>query len=166
VTAIVTALYTLLTVLLWRATKRQAELTRDIFEATHRPHLSIEPRLLHPAHPGFIRLEMNLRNHGSIPAQVTDWAASFQQDGTVLGKTDAVLGGLCVFPGDGQDAPFLRVDGTVAAAVWDTEVHLHAKVVYRGDSAAVYSTAIKARFKITGQGPIPFRLEDVEHEVK
>ena len=79
VTAIVTAVYAIFTIFLWGATRRQANLTREIFEATHRPHVSIEPRVLHPAHPGFIRLEMHLRNHGSVPAQITEWAASFRQ---------------------------------------------------------------------------------------
>ena len=165
VTAVVTAIYTIVTILLWVTTKRQADLTRTIFEATHRPHISIEPEIRYPAHPGFIRLELKLRNHGSVPAQVTAWAATFRrEDNTVLSQSEALSGGLCVFPSDAQDAPFLRIDGGAAEQVWDTPVYLHALVGYSGDAPTPsYSTAMQARFRITGAHE--FRIEEVQHQV-
>jgi hypothetical protein len=120
---------------------------------------------LYPANPGFIRLDMHLRNYGSVPAQVTEWQARFHHQGAdALSRADGLSGGLCVFPGGGQDAPYLRVDGKVAATVWDTAVHLYASVSYRCDGPTVYRTVLKARFKISGD--TKFRLEDVEQEVK
>jgi len=41
VTALVTTIYAIFTVLLWQATKRQATLTHRTFEASNRPYLSM-----------------------------------------------------------------------------------------------------------------------------
>jgi len=37
---VITAVYTILALGLWRQTKKQAEITRHIFEASHRPYVS------------------------------------------------------------------------------------------------------------------------------
>lgn len=42
VTAVVTGIYALFTILLWIATKRQADITRRMFEAGHRPYVAIQ----------------------------------------------------------------------------------------------------------------------------
>jgi len=36
---VITAVYTIFTIGLWRQTKKQAEITRHIFEASNRPYL-------------------------------------------------------------------------------------------------------------------------------
>jgi hypothetical protein len=39
--AMVTAIYAFFTILLWRVTKEQAAITRHIFEASHRPYVTV-----------------------------------------------------------------------------------------------------------------------------
>jgi len=77
--AIVTAVYAVFTILLWWATRRQAALTRQIFEATHRPELAIRPYLRFAANPGYLRLDFELTNHGPLTATVTNWNAAIRQ---------------------------------------------------------------------------------------
>jgi hypothetical protein len=107
-----------------------------------------------------------LTNHGAIPAQVTQWAASLKREQSVLAEAATLSGGLCVFPGAEGDAPHLRVDGQAATATWQANppVYLHAKVLYCGSDAVVYSTALRGRLKVTGQHQFDF--DEVEHEVR
>jgi hypothetical protein len=79
VMAIVTTVYALFTILLWLATKQQAEITRLTFEASHRPYVTMkaeEPgRQWMPVGQASGRLSFNVvfENHGSVPAAITAW---------------------------------------------------------------------------------------------
>jgi hypothetical protein len=166
VTAIVTAVYAFFTILLWWATRRQAALTRQIFEATHRPELAIRPYLRFETNPGFLRLDFKLTNHGSLTATVTDWKAAIRQGETLLAESAPFAARLCVFPHAEEDALPFEAKGQQARAVWDNNppVYLRAAVDYRGSNPrGNYSTRLRARLRITGQ--LEFRLEEVEHEV-
>src|SRR5713226_6257955 len=101
--AIVTAVYAVFTILLWWATRRQAALTRQIFEATHRPELAIRPYLRFPANQGFLRLDFELTNHGSLTATVTAWNATIRQGDTLLAASAPFAGQVCVFPHAKED---------------------------------------------------------------
>ncbi len=166
VTAIVTAVYAFFTILLWWATRRQAALTRQIFEATHRPELAIRPYLRFETNPGFLRMDFRLINHGSLAATVTDWKASIRQGETQLATSAPFRGLLCVFPHAEEDALPFEAKGQEARAAWDNNppVYLDAAVGYRGSSPrGNYSTRLRGRLRITGQ--LEFRLEEVEHKV-
>jgi len=165
-TAMVTAVYAFFTILLWMATRRQAALTRQIFEATHRPELAIRPYLAFAANPGFVRLDMELINHGSTAATVSGWQASIRQGAALIAKSGDFKGPLCVFPKGKQKCLPLEAKGQVAAGIWNgvPEVYLEATVDYRGSSPLVaYSTRLRGRLVIAGQEE--FRLEQEEHEV-
>jgi hypothetical protein len=53
-----------------------SDITRQTFEATHRLELAVRPYLRFPANEGFVRLDFDLVNHGSMTATVTGWKAS------------------------------------------------------------------------------------------
>ena len=164
--AIVTAVYAVFTILLWWATRRQAALTRQIFEATHRPELAIRPYLRFEANPGFLRLDFELTNHGSLTATVTDWKAVIRQDDTLLAVSPPFGGRVCVFPHAKENALPLEAKGQQAHAVWENvpPVYLEASVAYRGSNPlASYTTGLRARLRITGQ--LDFLLEEAEHEI-
>jgi len=79
VTAIVTAVYAVFTVLLWLATRRQAALTQRAVEATNRPYLSI--RIvgevdIAPTTNDVVGVQALIENVGTIPAEVTRWEVS------------------------------------------------------------------------------------------
>src|SRR6266446_1947190 len=75
VSVLVTTIYAIFTWRLWQETRRQAGLTgqqaaqtREMFEATHRPWISIEPFQQYAFADSSVRLAFRLRNHGSSPA--------------------------------------------------------------------------------------------------
>lgn len=71
-----TAVYTFFTIRLWRATKTQAEITRCIFEASHRPYLTVS--VLEPTDiggEGGLSFKIAFENRGSVPANLIVWEA-------------------------------------------------------------------------------------------
>src|SRR5207245_4549344 len=117
VMAIVPDVYAVFTILLWWETRRQAALTRQIFEATHRPELAIRPYLRLPADPGTVRLDFELTNYGSFTATVTAWSAVIRQGDTLLAESAPFASQLCVFPHAKQDALPFQAHGQQAHAV-------------------------------------------------
>ena len=76
VLAAVTTVYAFFTVLLWRATNRQANISRQIFEASHRPWLSLK---LGQGRPTPRRtMTVSITNEGSNPALITYWNMSLR----------------------------------------------------------------------------------------
>lgn len=70
VLAIVTTVYAFFTVLLWRATNRQAKISRQIFEASHRPWLTLSIRSVQ-----WLAFGVRLKNEGTVPACNARWTA-------------------------------------------------------------------------------------------
>jgi len=163
---VITTVYTAVTGALWRTTKRQATLTREIFEATHRPHISIRPHLLTAAHPGHVRIDFELKNHGSSPGIVTAWVARLATRHTEL-ATSGMSGTLCVFPGGTQNAPQLEVEGPPAGLLWQEQsiVTLDVRATYLGaDPKTSYRTRVVAHALVTAAHTLI--LKDVQHEVE
>ena len=74
VTAVVTAVYAFFTILLWRVTKEQSTITRRIFEASHRPYVTV--RAQEPPETrvqGRLLFNMVFENQGTVPADITVW---------------------------------------------------------------------------------------------
>jgi hypothetical protein len=72
--AIATAIYAFFTILLWFATRRQAILTRQMFEASHSPYVSI--RVQEPTQPsrqGEFAINVVFENQGSVLAHIIKW---------------------------------------------------------------------------------------------
>jgi len=71
---VITAIYTLFTIGLWRQTKRQAEITRNIFEASNRPYIILiceEPTDTESS--GHFSFNISFQNKGTVPAHLTQW---------------------------------------------------------------------------------------------
>ena len=81
---IVAAIFSLFAALQWLATKRQADVTRHIFEASHRQYVTTEAQEPTDAETNG-RLSFNLvfRNEGTVPADITD----FDVRGTLMTLT-------------------------------------------------------------------------------
>jgi hypothetical protein len=99
VVAMVTTVYTFFTILLWRATRQQAEITRLTFEASHRPYVTVKAEEPGPQFmpvgqsSGRLSFKVVFENHGSVPAAITAWEAR----GTLMDH-------------DGHEQPVARMD--------------------------------------------------------
>jgi hypothetical protein len=165
-TALVTAIYAVFTILLWVATRRQASLTREIFEATHRPHISIKPRLHMASHPGYVRLDFELMNNGSSPAIVTQCVVNLVAGEADLGGAE-ISGSWYVAPGEMLDATRVELHGAKASWAWGDRSHVTIEAVaeYRGPSqSSFYQTRMSGQALITE--PHTLMLRNVEHEVR
>lgn len=70
----VTVVYAIFTLLLWWATKRQADITQSMFEASHRPFVNVEPK--EPTETnvvGGLSFRLVVTNQGTVPADITNW---------------------------------------------------------------------------------------------
>jgi hypothetical protein len=180
--ALITTIYGFFTILLWRVTRRQADaaaeqarltreqadLTRAIFEATHRPELSVAPIFKQAVNPGFIRLNFRLINHGRMTAVITNWSATLKRGDQLIAQADSLTGTLVVFPGASSDAvPHIEMKGERAVILWWAEspehgATLRVEVLYRATGPSVYSTRMQAEFWASSDRPI---LEHVQHEI-
>jgi hypothetical protein len=114
VTAVVTAIYAFFTILLWRATGRQATLTKQTFAATNRPYLSlrIEWSDITVGVNDVVEVQAIVENVGTIPAEVTKWEASgrLMNLDSVMEPVEVVevrtLRGDSVFPGEPYPVEF------------------------------------------------------------
>jgi hypothetical protein len=85
VTAIATVIYVFFTILLWFATKRQATLTRQMFEASHIPYLNV--RVEDPVdtgEKGVLSFRMIIDNQGPVIAHIVKWELSASLTGHKL----------------------------------------------------------------------------------
>lgn len=71
--ALITAVYAYFTVLLWRATRRQADITQRMLEASHRPYLTLEAKPPIDVERGPFSFEIVVTNQGNVPATITRW---------------------------------------------------------------------------------------------
>lgn len=151
--AIVTTIYAIVTVLLWRATKQQATLTQRTVDATNRPYLSMRSQEVETSGSDAVCFTVLIENVGSVPAEITLWEVSAsltnldgkqdrveQFEGAKLAET---LLGACLFPR--QERPVsveFRLPG-----IWRTPLPLHMTVTikYSGPSESVYRTRVEVQ---------------------
>jgi hypothetical protein len=99
VTALATLAYVLISLLLWRATKHSAEMTRKIFEQTHRPYVGMQSWELwkDAGAKGHLNC-LTLINVGNVPASnVHVHIETFDHSGTIEKATSAEAG-FVLFP--------------------------------------------------------------------
>jgi len=153
VTAVVTAIYAFFTVLLWRATKRQATLTQRAVEARNRPYLSMLSQEDNVGGHDNISFSVLIENVGTVPAEVQKWEVSAsllnldgkqepveQFEGRKVSET---LLGACLFPGRQYPVSLeFRHPG-----IWQTPLpfRLLVSLEYRGSSGSVYRTAVEVQ---------------------
>jgi hypothetical protein len=70
----VNIIYTFMTIFLWFETRRQALLTRHMFEASYTPYVSIRvEEALETDEPGVLSFNMVFQNHGPVLAHIMKW---------------------------------------------------------------------------------------------
>ncbi len=85
-----------------QAAAEQAHVTRQMFEASHRPYLEvqIEQRSFY-LRPDFFGLFLSVKNHGPVPAILLGWRAHIQTaERLTVHQQPPTDEGLCVFPGN------------------------------------------------------------------
>ena len=133
--------------LLWLATRRQAALTRRIFEASHRPYLNVLPQdpVFLDRHIHFV---FHLDNRGTVPAIVTGWHVSVRYRGQAVpiepGESRDVV--RVVFPGGGHERlGLVRVvepNGLRLPGRPGQVLLVEASIAYRGAGDRQFSTRI------------------------
>jgi hypothetical protein len=150
-TAIVTTVYAIFTVLLWRATKPQATLTQRAFEASNRPYVSMFSQVDVGRGYDSVSFTVNIENVGHVPADVTKWQVSAslmdldgrqepveQFEGRRVLET---LLGACLFPGRETPASVeFRHPG-----IWHAPLPLRLLITleYRGIPDRIYRTNVE-----------------------
>src|SRR5262245_20393625 len=123
-------------------TGRQADVTQQMFEASHRPYVEIDiERASYVYRDDHFRLRFNLKNHGQVPATLIAWTASI----TTLGRArilsdrlpDRGDEAICVFPG--RDTLLDHQQGTGPEQA-GPEVEIHVTVQYSGRAGSAYHT--------------------------
>jgi hypothetical protein len=170
VNVVVTTIYAIFTWRLWQETRRQAGLTgqqaaqtREMFEATHRPWISIEPFRQYDFSTSSVRLAFRLRNHGSSPAFVTRWVrrwdfASGPPQPLAPEAGDGVS--WCIFP-DGTGEALEIVFGD-PHGVWQRGTRFEVAALYHGTDGRLRRTRLVATLRIKGSDT--FDLDAVWHE--
>ncbi|HYX30309.1 MAG TPA: hypothetical protein VE863_17345 [Pyrinomonadaceae bacterium] len=100
VIAVATVVYTFATILLFITTSRNTRITRDIFEAAHRPYIGIaEVNTTVAPNGNAVDFECAMRNFGTIPAhnvEILDASLSINGNPANLGRLE--FGRFSVFP--------------------------------------------------------------------
>ncbi len=166
----VTAVYALFTWRLWQETRRQAELsrqqaaqTREIFEATHRPWVSIEPFQLYAFTDSSVRLEFRLHNHGPSPAFVTRWVRHWDLDLSDRPPLTAESGesvSWCLLPNGTCEALEIRFGDPMG--VWQRGNRFEVAALYLGADGRRRSTRLVATLRLKGEQT--FDVDNVRHE--
>lgn len=77
----VAAIYAFFTHRLWQATRAQAEITRRMFEASHRPYVQVKIDIESFFNdPELYGLEFDIIHHGQVPAVLIGWAATITRE--------------------------------------------------------------------------------------
>lgn len=146
-----TVLYTIFTRRLWTETKRQAETAarqaetaerqaitaQQMLEAAHRPWLSIVLYADTATMRDVLNIASVFKNHGNVPATVTNATMRGTWDGTtgIEGKQLLPTGNpsnLCIFPGEQTELPWGIPN--VSFAPWPKSdfLRLRVAITYRG----------------------------------
>jgi len=127
-------------------TRRQAEVSQRIFEASHRPYLEL---MLDEAQFGdeeqFI-FRFSAKNHGSVPAVQLRWSVVLRDtDGRVVGDLASRITQV-VFPGAAVDFEAKRSEGAFSSKI-PQGLRVEAKLDYRASSEREYSTRFTAEWQ-------------------
>lgn len=151
---IVAVVYAWLTHRIATEAKKQADTTRAMFEAGHRPYV-LMPSVAPSFGPNDAMFPLQLENRGSTPAVITAFRATLRQGERILVEEEATAPQLAqvIFQGGGAQS-FWRLDfsGPQAAAilsVGSVELELEAIISYRGLGSQAYSTRIVFQLRRT-----------------
>ena len=174
---IVAVLYTVVTLLLWTAARRQAQSALRMFEGNHRPyvHLKFENVVEEEAGKS-IAFDLTLENRGDVPADILDLTVRifFVYRSAVAGPTGAVpvtkdeeftftkplekLTGLLLQPGAHHGVAGRAAAGPFASRGASIASHFHAKLDYRGVSERILRTTVDTSYEQGALGPHRLRM--------
>src|SRR5258708_2327797 len=163
VMAVVTTVYAFFTWRLWQETRRQAIQTREIFETTHRPWLSIKPVQKFGFSDSGVRLHFCLHNYGTAPAFVTAWGLRWglhPNDTETRPSTTPV--NWVIVPGGEEDGRPLELLYDAAKGAWSPGVHFEVSIRYRGGWPREYYARMLGILKV--EGTQTFSIDDVRHD--
>lgn len=160
VIAVATVLYLIATVLLWWTTRRSANLTRDMFEASHRPYVHITLEKDEPEEEeededaddedadDFFRVFITFENVGSVPAHDLKFDVRVIVDGTVLPMEELEEEpSSVVFPGMKMYSAISTSDPKDIDKINSARtLSVHIKSTYKGATEKQYSYEDKADY--------------------
>lgn len=161
----VAVVYAVFTWGLWRETRRQATQTREMFEASHRPWLSIEPIRRFGFSMSGVRLDFRLRNHGQGPAFADVWLIRWglaPNDTGPVPKAAGTAVNWCLVPNGETWAKPLDLMADAAREAWLLGVRFEAAVFYRGAGSEEYRTRLVGLLKVKNDDS--FVIEDVVND--
>lgn len=131
------------------AAAEQASVTRQMFEASHRPYLAVEVQrrsfYISPEHFG---LFVTVTNYGAVPAILLGWRARLQTPEEFTAHDEPPTEqGLCVFPGKDRELASSRGAGRTDLAP-HPEADVYVEVPYRGFHRGVRH---ETRIGVTGK---------------
>lgn len=143
VIAAATAIYCVMTILLWRATKNTADLTRLLFEKTNRPFVATK-EVTSIAMGGGLQAQITLSNFGTVPAMdmrvsITHWLNNEQ-----LTSTEQPLSKIILAP---------RVEIILESTVTDNRLNI----------VSMSGFEIRLEITYTGITDKPYRHHEIYH---
>jgi len=155
VIAVATVVYSVLTLLLFITTSRNTSITREIFEASHRPYLGI-PEINTTIAPSgnAVHFECGIQNFGSIPAHNIEMTAGdLAINGAAVNLRAGEFGKFSIFPTshhffhtDIHDAP------NAATVLQFSRVELRISLRYEGLAKKKYTYDYHAMYNpVVGQ---------------
>ena len=144
----ITLAYTVLTGLIWDATRKNTSATRKILEAAHRPYLAIGPLELHyesmGADPG---LRYAITNVSSVPAHIINNYVEVRTLSTRKSYPTPEGNHYALFPGETFQASLLlsTVERPYVQGTEGLEVSI--SVTYEGATDQRYTTGAKYKYR-------------------
>jgi xanthosine utilization system XapX-like protein len=125
----------------------QARIARQIFEAAHRPYLSVAVKQLFYGDMSNFRILFAVKNHGPVPATLKEWRAEIRvaNVGSVQRGPQAADAGICIFPDATEEMEFQAPGGwggVVRPLPEGFEIDFSVEYGFR---EAVYRTSLSAR---------------------
>jgi len=127
------------------AAVQQAQVTRQIFEASNRPYLEVvidEWSYLFPQTTGFhFNLRFRVMNHGQVPAIFKAWRATVRVAAQIVAQRASAPAdsGICVFPDRDTIVQFAVDQGPEAQ---QPEAEVEVTVEYKGLPGTDYETRV------------------------
>lgn len=127
-------------------TRRQAEVSHRLFEASHRPYLELMLDEAQFSDEEQFMFRFSAKNHGSVPAVQLRWSVVLRDaDARVVADLASGITQV-VFPGAAVDFEAKRAEGAMSSKI-PQGLRVEARLDYRGPSEREYSTRFTAEWQ-------------------
>lgn len=130
------------------AAAEQARITRQIFEASHRPIVGLQTHIRNYVEaPDFYSLDFDATNHGQVPAILTESRLLVRRGADVLVDLIVAGRGRCIFPGEDTTLEFSGTgSGQIKGAAGAVDVELTVSYTGFDDVIRTSRTALVGNF--------------------